>query len=64
MLRKALLTKQIYLTVDDEVGVLNRIADYLSDRGLNIEAVAAYEGLYRAYNRLGSFVEGETGRKA
>lgn len=43
MLRKALLTKQIYLTVDDEVGVLNRIADYLSDRGLNIEAVAAYE---------------------
>jgi hypothetical protein len=43
MLRKASLTKQIYLTVDDEVGVLNRIADYLSDRGLNIEAVAGYE---------------------
>ena len=43
MLRKASLAKQIYLTVDDEVGVLNRIADYLSDRGLNIEAVAGYE---------------------
>ena len=43
MIRKASLTKQIYLTVDDEVGVLNRIADYLSDRGLNIEAVAGYE---------------------
>ncbi len=43
MIRKASLTRQIYLTVDDEVGVLNRIADYLSDRGLNIEAVAGYE---------------------
>ncbi|HEY9054268.1 MAG TPA: ribulokinase [Rectinemataceae bacterium] len=28
------------------------------------EATAAYEGLYRAYNRLGGFVEAETRRKA
>jgi hypothetical protein len=43
MLRKAALVKQIYVTVNHEVGVLNRMADYLADRGINIEAVAGYE---------------------
>jgi hypothetical protein len=43
MLRKAALVKQIYVTVNNEVGVLNRMADYLADRGINIEAVAGYE---------------------
>jgi hypothetical protein len=43
MLRKAVLTKQIYVTVDNEIGVLNKLADYLADRGINIEAVAGYE---------------------
>jgi len=42
MIRKAALAKQIYVTVDDEVGVLNRMADALADRGINIEAVAGY----------------------
>ncbi len=43
MLKKAALVKQIYVTVTNEVGVLNRMADYLADRGINIEAVAGYE---------------------
>jgi hypothetical protein len=43
MLRKAVLTKQIYVTVNNEIGVLNKLADYLADRGINIEAVAGYE---------------------
>jgi hypothetical protein len=43
MLKKATLVKQIYVTVNNEVGVLNRMADYLADRGINIEAVAGYE---------------------
>jgi hypothetical protein len=43
MLRKAVLTKQIYVTVDNEIGVLNKLADDLADRGINIEAVAGYE---------------------
>ena len=42
MIRKAALAKQIYVTVDDEIGVLNRMADTLADRGINIEAVAGY----------------------
>ncbi len=42
MIRKAALAKQIYVTVDDEAGVLNRMADALADRGINIEAVAGY----------------------
>ena len=42
MIRKAALAKQIYVTVDDEIGVLNRMADSLADRGINIEAVAGY----------------------
>lgn len=42
MLRKATLVKQLYVTVDDEIGVLNKMADYLADRGLNIEGVAGY----------------------
>jgi hypothetical protein len=43
MLKKATLVKQIYVTVNNEVGILNRMADYLADRGINIEAVAGYE---------------------
>lgn len=43
MLRKATLVRQIYVTVNHEVGVLNRMADHLADRGINIEAVAGYE---------------------
>lgn len=43
MLRKAVLTKQIYVTVNNEIGVLNKLADYLADRGVNIEAVAGHE---------------------
>jgi len=43
MLRKAYLTKQITLTVANEVGVLDRVTRYLSERGINIEAVAGYE---------------------
>ncbi len=43
MLKKAALVKQIYVTVKNEAGVLNRMADFLADRGINIEAVAGYE---------------------
>jgi hypothetical protein len=43
MLRKAVLTKQIYVTVDNEIGMLNKLADDMADRGINIEAVAGYE---------------------
>jgi hypothetical protein len=43
MLRKAVLTKQIYVTVDNEIGMLNKLADHMADRGINIEAVAGYE---------------------
>ncbi len=43
MLRKAVLTKQLYVTVDNEIGMLNKLADYMADRGINIEAVAGYE---------------------
>ena len=43
MLRKATLVRQIYVTVNHEAGVLNRMADHLADRGINIEAVAGYE---------------------
>ncbi|MBN2514513.1 MAG: ACT domain-containing protein [Deltaproteobacteria bacterium] len=43
MLKKAALTKQISITVDNKIGVLNIMAGYLADRGINIEAVAGYE---------------------
>jgi hypothetical protein len=43
MIKKAALVKQIYVTVTNEAGVLNRMADFLADRGINIEAVAGYE---------------------
>jgi hypothetical protein len=43
MLRKAVLTKQVYVTVDNEIGMLNKLADDLADRGINIEAIAGYE---------------------
>jgi len=43
MLKKAVLTKQIYVTVDNEIGMLNKLADHMADRGINIEAIAGYE---------------------
>jgi len=43
MLQKAVLTKQISITLDNKIGVLNIMSGYLSDRGINIEAVAGYE---------------------
>jgi len=43
MLQKAILTKQISITLDNKIGVLNIMSGYLSDRGINIEAVAGYE---------------------
>lgn len=43
MLKKAVLTKQISITVDNKIGVLNIMAGYLADRGINIDAIAGYE---------------------
>jgi hypothetical protein len=43
MLKKAILTKQISVTVVNKIGVLDIMAGYLADRGINIEAVAGYE---------------------
>jgi len=43
MLKKALLTKQISVTVVNKIGVLDLMAGYLADRGINIEAIAGYE---------------------
>ena len=43
MLKKAVLTKQISVTVDNKIGVLDTMAGYLSDRGINVEAVAGHE---------------------
>ncbi|MBT8490212.1 MAG: ACT domain-containing protein [Deltaproteobacteria bacterium] len=43
MLKKAVLTKQISITLDNKIGVLNIMSGYLADRGINIEAVAGYE---------------------
>jgi len=43
MLKKAVLTKQIYVTVENEIGIVNKLADHMADRGINIEAIAGYE---------------------
>jgi len=43
MLKKALLTKEISVTVINKIGVLDIMAGYLADRGINIEAIAGYE---------------------
>ena len=43
MLKKAMMTKQISITVVNKIGVLDIMAGYLADRGINIEAVAGYE---------------------
>lgn len=43
MLRKATMAKQISATVINKIGVLNIMARYLADRGINIEAIAGYE---------------------
>jgi hypothetical protein len=43
MLKKAQLTKQISVTVVNKIGVLDVMAGYLADRGINIEAIVGYE---------------------
>ena len=43
MLKKAMMTKQLSITVVNKIGVLDIMAGYLADRGINIEAVAGYE---------------------
>ncbi len=43
MLQKTVLAKQISITVKNEIGALDRVAGYLADRGINIEAIAGYE---------------------
>ncbi len=43
MLKKAALTKQISVTVENKIGVLDIMAGYLADRGINIEALVGYE---------------------
>ena len=43
MLKKAMLTKQISVTVVNKIGVLDIMAGYLADRGINIEAISGYE---------------------
>jgi hypothetical protein len=43
MLQKASLVKQISITVNKEIGSLDRMAGYMADRGINIAAIACYE---------------------
>jgi hypothetical protein len=43
MLKKAAVAKQISVTVINKIGVLDIMAEYLADRGINIEAVAGFE---------------------
>ena len=43
MLKKAAMTKQISVTVINKIGVLDIMARYLADRGIDIEAIAAFE---------------------
>ncbi|HVO68132.1 MAG TPA: ACT domain-containing protein [Syntrophales bacterium] len=43
MLKKALLTKEISVTVVNKIGILDIMAGYLADRGINIEAIAGFE---------------------
>jgi hypothetical protein len=43
MLNKVSMAKQISVTVINEIGVLDIMARYLAERGINIEAIAGYE---------------------
>ncbi len=43
MLKKAATAKQISVTVINKIGVLDIMAGYLADRGINIEAIAGFE---------------------
>lgn len=43
MLKKAAMTKQISVTVVNKIGVLDIMARYLADRGIDIEAIAGFE---------------------
>ncbi|MEN6330798.1 MAG: hypothetical protein ABFD57_02295 [Smithella sp.] len=43
MLNKATMAKQISVTVINKIGVLNIMARYLAERGINIEAIAGNE---------------------
>lgn len=43
MLKKAVLAKQISVTVENRIGVLDILAGYLADRGINIETIAGHE---------------------
>ena len=43
MLKKAAMAKQISLTVINKIGVLDIMARYLADRGIDIEAIAGFE---------------------
>ncbi|HOO40167.1 MAG TPA: hypothetical protein PK653_01885 [Syntrophales bacterium] len=43
MLNKVSMAKQISVTVINEIGVLDIMARYLVERGINIEAIAGYE---------------------
>ncbi|MBN1548848.1 MAG: hypothetical protein JW902_19515 [Syntrophaceae bacterium] len=43
MLNKVIMAKQISITVINKIGVLDTMARYLAERGINIEAIAGYE---------------------
>lgn len=43
MLKKASMAKELCLTVDNRVGVLNMISALLADRGINVEALIGHE---------------------
>ena len=43
MLKKAAMAKQISVTVINKIGVLDIMARYLADRGIDIEAIAGFE---------------------
>jgi hypothetical protein len=42
MLKKVSMVKELFLTVDNKIGMLNKISGVLSDRGINIEGVIAF----------------------
>ena len=43
MLKKAMMTKELSVTVVNKIGILDVMAGYLADRGINIEAITGYE---------------------
>jgi len=43
MLNKATMAKQISVTVINKIGVLDKMARYLAERGINIEAISGFE---------------------